>query len=277
MAMEMIAKQYEVRFYEPFEDITDADVILYWESPVTIQHPVNGVYYNKVRFNSIKKILLFSGGVIDPKWMEGFDLVLVESKINEKEMDDWGIPFMHAFGVNDIDFVYNPQQKIYDGMHHGTCASWKRQWLVGEALGSKGMVCGKYQEADSLPFDRCKALGCQVLPEMLPPALAFELNSSHTLIQSSDYWGGGQRATLEAMACGVPPIVMEDSPKCREYVEEAGFGLVVKPTAEAIREAVQRIKDNPPDAMIGVNYVKQRYTAEIYKNQILEGIKKVVS
>ena len=49
--------------------------------------------------------------------------------------------------------------------------------------------------------------------------------------------------TLEAMACGVPVVCMEDSPKNREYVEESGFGKVVYPNKEEIKRAVEEIKN----------------------------------
>lgn len=275
LAVEKISQGFDVKFYEPSEDIV-ADIILYWEAPITIQHPINGVYYNKVRFNDGKKILLFAGGQIKKEWVDGFDLLLVESKINEQECENLGIPYLHAFGINDRDFRPIKQEKVYDGMLHGTCATYKRQWLIGEALGEKGMVCGRYQEHDAEPFDRCKKYGCKVMPEMLPDILVYEINSSHTLIQTSDMWGGGQRATLEAMACGIPPIVMSDSPKNMQFVEDSGFGLVVEPTAEAIKRGVQQLKDNPPSIDKGIDYVNRNYTSEIYKNQILKAINKVL-
>lgn len=156
-------------------------------------------------------------------------------------------------------------------MHHGTCASWKRQWLVGESIGSKGIVVGRYQETDPTPFKRCKELGVTVLDEKQPEEIRTLLNQSHTCLQTSEYWGGGQRCTLEALACDVPVICMTDSPKNREYVEESGCGLVVEPNAQNISDAVHIIKATDYGTR-GSDYVKSKWTSKHYADNLLKWI-----
>ena len=82
---------------------------------------------------------------------------------------------------------------------------------------------------------------------------------------------GTPNPVLEAMACGVPVIVMSDSPKNCEYVEESGGGLVVEPNAEAIRDALQRI--TPEMGERGYTYIQSKWTEEHYAHAILDGIK----
>ena len=143
---------------------------------------------------------------------------------------------------------------------------------MAEALGDRCLVVGREQPEDIWPFQRSKELGATVMGQQPFTEVARLINQSYTLCQTSEFWGGGQRATLEAMACGVPPIVMTDSPKNREYVEEAQFGKVVEPSAPQIKLAVEELKNNPPDPMIGVNYIKSKWTAKHYADKLKQAI-----
>ena len=278
-AMNKIGKKHKVTYYEPWQDITDADVILYWEAPCTAQGE-NAPHYNKVRNTPIKKALLFAGGPIKKEWVTGFDMLFLESKINEKECDDLGIPWHHAFGINNK--IFRPDRgagkfhKKYDGMLHGTCASWKRQWLIGEALGDKGLVIGRGQDSDPYPFNRCRELGVDMVGESSAYFIRNKMLDCHTLVNPCDYWGGGQRATLEAMAVGIPVVCCNDSPKNIEFIEESGFGRVTEPNAQAIKSAVEDLKAHPMDKNIGKNYVAEKWSGDVYAEQILSGINKIL-
>lgn len=277
-AIDKIAKTHTVDFFEPWQDIIGYDVILYWEAPITAQGQ-NAPHYNKVRQNPTQKALLFAGGPIRKEWVTGFDLLFLESKINEKECDDLGIPWYHAFGVNTEEFSVtqrNTKEKKYDGMLHGTCASWKRQWLIGEAFGNRGCVIGKGQDSDPYPFNRCRELGAGVFPESSPSVIKDLMQDSVALVNCCDYWGGGQRATLEAMAVGLPVVCCNDSPKNIEFIEESGFGRIASPDVHSIRQAVEDLKQNPPDPKIGIEYVRAKWSGDVYAEQLLEGIKKII-
>lgn len=273
-AMLIIEQTHEVKYFEPnqTDDIKwfNPNVVLYWEAPCTINGQDKDNYIS-VRDLPFKKALLFAGGPIEAGSGYGFDLFFVESRINEEECEQWGIPYKRAFGVNDSDFRPEKQPKVFDGIHHATCASWKRQPLLAEALKDKAVIVGRYQKNDPYPFDRSKELGALVLPQADAHMLRSLINASHTVVNTSEFWGGGQRCTLEAMACGVPPIVMSDSPKNREYVEESGFGAVCDPNVQSIKEAVEKLKGTSPDK--GVEYIKSKWSAQHYANALLEGIK----
>jgi glycosyltransferase involved in cell wall biosynthesis len=271
LAMKHIEEKHNVSYHEPQDDIpSNTDFVLYWEAPVTIMGK-DAPNYRRVKDLPFKKALLFAGGTIQKEWVDGFDHVFVESKINKEEMDRLGIPNSTAFGINEEIFYPKQIQKTYDGIHHGTCASWKRQQLVGEALAGTGIVVGRGQETDQYPFRRCREMGCTVLDEQTPETVCELINKSHCLVQTSDFWGGGQRATLEAMACNVPVICMTDSPKNREYVEESGYGVVVEPDANKIRSAVDSIKMSPPKP-IGRDYILSKWTSKHYAENILKAI-----
>lgn len=270
-AMKYLEDDFDIIYCEPTDEIKDDGIVLYWEAPCTINGR-DGDKYLRVCNLPNKKILLFAGGPIQYNWIKFFDLVCVESEINKEELDKLDFPNMTAFGVNDDIMKPLVSEIIYDGIHHGTCASWKRQWLVGEALGEKGLVVGRYQDNDSYPFNRCKEVGCNVMEEQTAEQIAKLINKSWCCLQTSDYWGGGQRCTLEAMACGVPVICMSDSPKNKEYVLDSGFGLICDPTIEDIKKSVDEIKEIQFEPQVGVNYVRRKWSARNYYKQLKEAI-----
>lgn len=270
-AMKHIEKKHEVKYFEPWDDIEsfNPDVVLFWEALCTSQSKDKAMWERVVNL-PYKKCLLFAGGPIKAEWAKPFIHVFVESKINKDECDALGIPNSTAFGVNEELMVPKDLPKKYLGMHHGTCASWKRQWLIGEAIGEKGLVVGRYQDTDPFPFNRCKELGVEVLPSQEPEEICNLLNQSECVLQTSDYWGGGQRCTLEAMACDVPVVVMRDSPKNREYIEESGVGLVVDPEPNQIRQAAESLRG----VKGGRDYVMSKWTSKHYAQNILNVIEK---
>ncbi len=274
-AMGLISNEHIVTYHEPHEHITDVDIILYWEAPCTILGKDKLNYLN-ILSNPLPKALLFAGGPIKKEWVSDFDIVFVESQINADECKELDIPHRIAFGVNTDIFYPKDEIKIYDGIHQATCASWKRLDLFGKALKDNGVVCGRYQETDRSGYEECLKQGTLVLPEQSYYSVSQLLNQSHVMVQTSDYWGGGQRATLEAMACGVPVICMNDSPKNREYVEESGFGLVVEPDVESIRKAIEKLKENTLPSSMGVNYIENKFTAAHYAISLLQGIKQII-
>lgn len=274
LAMKHLEKDYNITYHEPSEEIDPAAIVLFWEAPYTYQGK-DGDMYKRIQNLPNKKILLFAGGPIKNEWVFNFDMVCVESKINAEEFANIGVPTITAFGINEEIMHPMEKEKIHDGIHHGTCASWKRQWILAEALHEAALIVGRYQKEDPRPFDESRKLGAKVMDEQTPEKIAILLNLSHCCVQTSDFWGGGQRTTLEAMACGIPVICMEDSPKNREYVEESGFGSVIPPTAEVIKMSVQQLKDNPLDPNIGRDYILSKWTSQHYADKLKEAINAV--
>jgi glycosyltransferase involved in cell wall biosynthesis len=271
-AMKELEKSHEVIYREPWDEIPSDYIVFYWEAPCTINGK-NSNHYLRVRGLPNKKALLFAGGAIQREWLDGFDHVFVESKINEQELGEMGFPHTVAFGTNTNIFKPLNLKKKWVGIHHGASASWKRQWLMAEALGDKCLVVGRFQEEDPFPFEESRRLGAEVMEAQPARVIAKLLNQSEVLIQSSEFWGGGQRATIEALACGIPVICMTDSPKNREYIEESGCGLVVEPDANRIREAVAEIQTwDSRRRQNGVEYIRNKWTHYHYADNLLRGV-----
>ena len=266
-AMRILEKKYEVTYHEPDGDVPDG-LVLYWEAPCTINSK-DGEKYRTIKNRPGKKVLLFAGGPVQKEWVDGFDHVCVESEISEKEFSAIGVPNSRAFGINDT--IFKPQQveKIFDGVHHGTSASWKRQWLMTEALREKALCVGRIQPHDTKPYDKCIEHGSTWIDEQPYTSLPGLISQAHVCVNTCEYWGGGQRTTLEAMACGIPVIAMSDSPKNREYVEESGAGLVVDPSPDKVKQAVAEIKTwTKKEKERGIAYIKSKWTAKHYADAL---------
>ncbi len=270
-ALRLIEAEHEVTYHEPDEVLPTVDWILYWEAGCTMESPEDGHKYRAILNSPQKKALLFAGGPVKEKYFQGFDHIFVESKINKDEFDALGMKNSTAFGVNtDIFFPINDADKKFTTVTHGACAGWKRQHLVGQAMKEKALVFGQYQASDPYVFEECRRNGATVMPEQTYEETNRLLNSASVSVNCADYWGGGQRATLEAMACDIPVVVMSDSPKNREYVEESECGYIVNPDPQSIvigvHTALQMKKPKSRD------YVMSKWTPEHYKNALLNAI-----
>jgi len=275
-AMKLLEEEHEVKYFDfPLKGLMDfnPDVVLYWEAPVTNKGQ-NAENWFSVCALPYKKALLFAGGPLKAMDVKDFDLVFVESQINEEDCEREGIPYKRAFGVNTQIMKPMNLEKKWDAMLQATSASWKRQWLMAEAFRDKSLLCGRFQETDSEPFNRSKKLGATVLLEQPAEEVAKLINESVCVCNTSEYWGGGQRASLESLACGVPVICMADSPKNREYIEESGAGVVCEPDANSIKEAFKLL--TPEMGLKGIKYVQEKYTEKHYANSLLEGIQSII-
>ncbi len=262
-AMKLLESEYDVTYHEPTDDIDPDSIVLFWEALCTCVSKDKEMF-ERVRNLPNKKALLFAGGPIRQEWLNGFDHYFWESKIDGDEFERMGTSNSCAFGINEKVFYPQKQPKVFDVSVFGTCASWKRQGMIGKAIGNRLVVAGRNQETDPQPFIDCRNAGSLVFDELHPKALNTLVNASHCVVNGAEKMGGGQRVTLEAMSAGIPVICMSDSPKNREYVEESGFGLVVDPNVDDIRTAVERIKDMRLDPGIGRSYIESKWSSVKY-------------
>jgi len=280
-AMHIIGETHDVRYFDVNEKELinckefNPDIVLFWEAPCSCRGQDADMWFKVCRL-PYKKILLFAGGPLEAMEVIDFDLVLVESQINEDDCERQGIQYMRAFGINDEIFFPKELEKKYDGMLQATCAGWKRQGLFAEAMKDKGILCGRDQKNDPQPFIDARRFGTPVLPEQPMEEVANLINQSHCVINTASFWGGGQRATLEAMACGTPVIAMDDSPKNREFVDESGFGMICRPTVDDIRKTVNELKERNLHPSNGRNYILSKWTARHYAENIMKGIYRVL-
>ena len=129
-----------------------------------------------------------------------------------------------AFGVNtDIFFKSDfPSAIVWDYIGVGSFSSWKRWEKMRDKKGSR-LVVGEYQtnnEYESLTIIRDLVQSGVMVSDMVSP---FDLSNlyqwSRTAYIPADINGGGERAVLEARACGIQVEVEDDNPKLKELLE----------------------------------------------------------
>ncbi len=270
LALKRMEENNTIGYFEPEDEAGinkfKPDVLLYWgalcenKKPLVTEYPYN-------------KAICFAGGPIEDNNVDGFDLYFTESEINEKDFERFNKPWMRAFGVNEEIFKPKRRAKRYDAFFWGAFAKWKRHNLFAPSVGNKGIAIGQHQDHEPECYNVCKSWGVKVEEEQGKDRIVEVLNSSYAALNTADFWGGGQRMTLEAMACNVPPIVMSDSPKNREYVEESGYGIICEPDIELIKKAIQDAKKIKKDN--GRDYILSKYSSKHYANALEEGLKKL--
>lgn len=278
-AMKIIEKDHDVTYLDVTPESIkkchelSPDIVLFWEASCTSRGQDAEMYWSVCKL-PFKKALLFAGGPLEAIDVYDFDIVFVESQINAEDCERQGIKWRTAFGVNDDIFFPQELPKVFTSTYQATCASWKRQGLVAEALGRNVVFCGRDQKSDPQPFIDARKYSL-VLPELPMEAVATLLNSSDVVVNAASFWGGGQRCTLEALACNIPVICCDDSPKNMEYVIESGCGTVCQPNVESIRQAVLKVStENYGDK--GVNYIKNKWSAQHYADSLLAGIQEIL-
>ena len=275
MALKLLASKYDwfvkviaddnpKEIYKQIEE-SSPDFILGWGS---LDRPS----FAGIREFGVPTGLCFAGGPTEHPQLDNFDVVFVESEVYEDAFKKQGVNVHRAFGTNDYLFKPLPLKKKYLGFYPATFANWKRHNLFAKALGKQGVAAGRILEKEEHNLQVCIAEGVTVLPELPYHVMPFLFNQSkHTVVTASSI-GGGQRAVIESMSCGVWPIVMADSEKCAEYVKDSGFGSIVEPSVEAIKEEIERLSKFEVVSQVGVDYIKNKYSADKYAEALAEQI-----
>ena len=285
-ALKILSQEWDIKYYR-----LGKDCVIYHPYLPVIQEPTPEGIANAVLNDKPDAILFFrdftspttqflkgkgipmaiclTGGTFREQ-IDAFDLVFVESEVYKQEFERLGKRVIKAFGVNTELFKPIEQPKIWDAIFPATFANWKRHSIFTEAMGDKGLACGwMYQDHETENWQMCQDKGTMILPHLSHKAIAYLLNASKTCVITSDSTGGSQRTVLEAMACNIPVIVMQDSDKTTEYVRDCGTGDIINADPDSIRKAVERWKDKEVNTR---DWVIENYSAEIYAQKLKEGI-----
>lgn len=269
LALKRMEVDNKIGYFEPEDrkgiDEFKPDVLLYWGALCENKKELVTTY-------PYKKANCFAGGPIDSTNIHGFDLYFTESTVNEDEFKAFNKPYIRAFGINEKIFKPRKLKKRYTGIFLGAFAKWKRPDLFAASVGESGIAIGQHQVHEPGCYNVCKSWGVKVLEEVPRNDLVRYLNQSETAVNPADVWGGGQRMTLEAMACNVPPIVMSDSPKNMEYVKESGYGIICDPDIDQIKDAIEIAKKQKP---IGRDYILSKWTSKHYADNLIKGLKQL--
>lgn len=261
---------HQVEVFEPRDkkriDEFKPDVLLFWGALCeNAKEVVVGYDYPKA--------ICFAGGQIEASNVDGFDLYFYESDINADEFRRYGKHIIKAFGINELLFKPENKIKVYDAFNASAFAKWKRPELFAEVVGSKGCWVGQKQDHEKECYEYPEKLGV-VIKDLQPRKEVCSLiNQSYCVLNTANYWGGGQRLTLEAMACNIPPIVMSDSPKNVEYINDSMYGFIADPDVNDIKEKILLAKEL--NSTKGREFILSKYTGRHYADALLTGLKQL--
>lgn len=160
------------------------------------------------------------GGIPLPEAHDVYDVYFYETEWYGKYLPET-FNKIHAFGVNTK--IYKPKKtpKIYDCLTVGSYSLWKRQEFLtlrpGVKLAVGEIQKGNKRESYEIIYKLLEA-GVGVMDMVEPEVLARIYNASSEVYIPAALNGGGERAILEARACGVPVTVEEDNEKLMELI-----------------------------------------------------------
>ncbi len=226
--------------------------------------------------------ICYAGGQSTPHKCHLFDLMMVE---NESYKELYSSMMGHknvrlAFGTNTTLFKPNPAlPKTWDACFPASFIGWKRHNLYADACvelrkirpEARFMACGTTYAHNMDAYNACIKAGIfatQYLPAYILPDF---YNAARVVVITSHWTGGSQRTVLEAMACNVPVIAMEDSDKTSEYLIKAGLPeCVCKPEPRAIadkmHEFISQNKQVNTREWVMNNYSEYKYADQMYRH-----------
>ncbi len=242
--------------------------------------------HGAIREIAPKTALCFAGGPTQHPYLSNFDLIFAETPFHVKQFEAQGTNVRQAFGVNTDLFKPNPwQTPHFLAVHPAAFADYKRYGLFAEAFGEQGLAVGQVQlRPDGSVFEGgschevCLKNGVAVIPRMVPYYLMpYIYGLAETCVITSTTYGGGDRAVLEAMACGKPTVVCNDNVKLTMLQPPPEFcnQWRADPNPKLIRHAAEAARDFCDGGkMAGIyrQFVLENYSVEIYAQQLREGL-----
>lgn len=259
--IELICDDKPDRIYQAIKRI-GPDIIICWGS------------LDRPSFAGVKQFgvpvgLCFAGGPTEHSHTDNFDVIFCENEVYKTAFEKQNLNVIQAFGTNDVLFKPLDLKKQWNACYVASFALWKRHNLFAKAMGSNGIAVGNILQNDIKDFEVCIENSVVVLPAVPYTVTPFIYNQSKCSLITASSAGGSQRAVLESMACDIPPIVMSDSDKNVEFVQDSGYGYICKPEVEEIKATVEKAVAEGKRG--GREYVLSKYSAEHYADKIYKG------
>lgn len=170
---------------------------------------------------SIPKGLLISGvgKPPAPRKMRFYDVLFYQTKWYELQLVAHPLRF-HTYGIDTS--VMSPRagvEKDIDWLSVGQILPYKRhEWLLDKT--GRRVVIGDLTQCDQALHRRLVDGGVEIVDFVDYPTLADYYRRSHTVLVACTVDGGGERALMEALACGTHVEIAPDNPKLREIYEQ---------------------------------------------------------
>lgn len=230
-AIKLLQKSYRIEWWNiarPAKnaDLSDVDFVLGWGA---FSSPVSRVLETIPR----KKGLCLGGYALPPKGAAVLlDAIFYETDWSLEWLKDGplqqipkDVQLFHAFGTNTDIYGPNPSNnntKIWDYISVGAFATWKRQDKISAKSGTR-LAVGQIQKKnlnESVDILGELLLSGVMVSDMVPPETLVKLfHASKTCYIPANVMGGGERAVLDARACGIDVEVESDNPKLLELTK----------------------------------------------------------
>jgi hypothetical protein len=187
----------------------------------------HGAFYsrvdNLVRTLPNKKGLCI-GGNVHKQNKNAYDVLFYETEWVKNFLELEG-NLVHAFGINSKIFNQKDptlwRYKSIDYLSVGTFATWKRHDKLISLKGTK--VCigdiQKDNKEESLNIiNELLSNEVGVIPRVTSDSLMRFYHTSKNVYIPATIYGGGERAVLEARACGCKVITCDDNDKLKELL-----------------------------------------------------------
>jgi hypothetical protein len=187
----------------------------------------HGAFHSKVdlllRSLPYKKGLCIAGNVY-PQDTDCYDVLFYETEWVKNFLNLKG-NLVHAFGINSK--IFNNEDptlwryKLIDYLSVGTFATWKRHDKLISVKGNK--VCVGDIQKDNIEesmniINQLLSNEVGVIPRITSDELVRFYHSSINVYIPATIYGGGERAALEARACGCNVTTCDDNDKLKELL-----------------------------------------------------------
>ena len=177
--------------------------------------------------HKIKKCgLCIGGNATMPREADKYSVLFYETDWVREflQLSTLNVPLVKAFGINTD--IYSPIEYatplVFDYLGVGSFSDWKRWDKFKNKDGIK-MIVGEFQEnnpeeSTAIVKDlMLSGIGC--MPTVHPFDLSNLNHWSRTVYIPASIFGGGERAVLEARACGCNVEIEDDNPKLKELLD----------------------------------------------------------
>lgn len=151
-----------------------------------------------------------------------YDIIWYETHDYRKFLNNHPMSF-HAFGINSDIFYPENLEKTIDILSIGGLHKYKRFEKLNDKPGNIKVIIGDIQTKDADVILKELDPSIEIKEFTNQKDLAKYINSSKLVYIPANSQGGGERAVLEAKACGVPVMVEEDNQKLIDLRDSPNF------------------------------------------------------